>query len=130
MLKNPNFPTEGAYSAYTAPRPSKLVARRLDICPKYARILHYVCQNFRDFGGGPLARGWAPGPPPAKSGPVQRAAVCWHGGVGGGRGGTGDSGKTRRLDKFDGRQCDYLELARLLQRSGPTKHERRSLIIA
>ena len=71
MLKNPNFSTEGAYSAYTAPRPSKLVVRGLDIWSKYARILHYVCQNFRDFffGGGPLARGWAPGPPPAKSGP-------------------------------------------------------------
>ena len=63
-----------------------------DICPENARILHYVCPKkniFRDFFGGrgvvregnPIAPisytyGWAPGPPPAKSGPAWTIHVC------------------------------------------------------
>ena len=51
-----------------------------DICPKYARILHYVCPKNIFSGiflerGQPLARGWDPGPPPAKSGPAATAVA-------------------------------------------------------
>jgi len=54
------------------------------ICPKYAGILHYGCPKIFSvfFGGGPLAPvsyayGWAPGPPPAKSGPESVQNTKW-----------------------------------------------------
>jgi len=86
MLKNPNFPGlchhwGSLLSLHCSP---DLLAggKGTQHLPEiYARILHYVCPKniFRDFflggGGQPLVWGWAPGPPPGKSGPGRRQVI-------------------------------------------------------
>ena len=69
-------PTDGAYSAYCSPdllAGGKGTRHLPEICPNFTLRLaeKYFFGIFLFFlgGGQPLVRGWAPGPPPAKSGP-------------------------------------------------------------